>query len=206
MKTKTVNFMLFIVVIVLYSCGGGNTTKENETFGKIPSLVVNYEKADSIHEAKAEKDAKNLKLGDLESFYKKFKTEEDEAEAKLKTDVNAEVVKLKDKAVPFRVENENFEIKDLKISDEDINNVKALKLPFTFRLKKPIEISAFSYEFKYKILDKEGNPIEKDQMVSVKLTDNYDTKTIQPDKEAQGSIYLSFKNPAMVNFKEVVFY
>ena len=64
MKTNIIGFMLFLSVFLFYSCGE-KTVKENETFGKIPSLVANYVKNDSIHKTKAEQDAKKLKVGDL---------------------------------------------------------------------------------------------------------------------------------------------
>ena len=78
MKTNIIGFMLFLSVFLFYSCGG-KTVKENETFGKMPSLVANYVKTDSIHKTQAEQEAKNLKVGDLKNYLEKFKKEEEEA-------------------------------------------------------------------------------------------------------------------------------
>ena len=207
MKTNIIGFMLFLSVFLFYSCGG-KTVKENETFGKIPSLVANYVKNDSIHKTQAEQDAKKLKVGDLKNYFEKFKKEEEEAEAKLKSEAKLEIAKLKDKAVPFSVENENFEIKNLKISDEEISNGKTVKLPFTFTVKKPITLPNFSngYSLKYKLIDKDGNVIEKDKELTLILAENYNTKVVEPGKEVTQNIYLSLKNPAMANFKEIIFY
>ena len=208
MKTKLIGSLLIVSSFLFYSCGGGNSVKKNETFGKIPSLVSNFMKSDSIHNAKAENDAKNLKLSDLKGYLEKFKKETDEAEAKLKADVKAETALLKDKPVPFKVENENFEIKELKISDEEVNDGKGLKLPFKFTVKKPINLPPYSngYTLKYKLMDKNGNMIGSEQQMTLILGENYDTKVVQPGKEVTGDIYLSMKKPAMADFKEIVFF
>lgn len=208
MKTKIYQYILLASMVVLYACCGGNSIKTNEIFGKIPSLVSNFEHADSLHKAKTENDVKNLKVSELESYLEQFKKEEEEALTKLKADVKTERDALKDKPVPFSVENENFEVKDLKISDEEMNDGKGLKLFFTFEVKKPIELQPYSnnYVLKYKILDKDGNQIEKDKQLTLILGENYETKIVQPGKKVTQDFYVSLKNPLMVHFKEIVFF
>lgn len=208
MKTKICYFTLIISIFVFYSCGQGNSTKNNETFGKIPSLVANFEMADSIHKAKAESKVQTMKVGELKNYYEQFQKEEEDALTKLKLDAKAERDLLKDKAVPFRVENENFEVKGLKISDEEMNDGKGLKLFFTFVVKKPIELAPYSngYLLKYKFVDDKGNEIEKEKQVTLILGENYNTKVVQPGKEITQNFYVSLKNPSMIHFKEIVFY
>ena len=134
-------------VVMLASCGSSpKGLPENDIFGKVPSIIYQYEQQDSIIRANA--GSANF-LNPDDELKEKFK----KAELKFKQDMEKEGKRLEGRAIPFTLsEGLGYEVTSLKIQKVDdrgdvyveysvkLTDVSKIKFHYTGRISLSVQL------------------------------------------------------------------